>query len=246
LIDRKWIGHQVGQSALNIERGRLKFFAKAIGETNPIYLDEAAARAAGYADLPAPATFLFAAEMDSGAIFALFEQLGVPLANVLHGEHGFEYVSPIVAGDTVAVTSRVKNIYDKRGGSLEFIEIESTIFNQSGEMVATMRNGDRQGGGAESTAHIDGRDIKVGVNPGLMAALEQTIPLGRVGTPEEAAGRGLHFLHSRDRLHHPPDPRLLRWIDPDLNVVGLVDACFLLTWRSLICSDNARQSDAEW
>jgi 3-oxoacyl-[acyl-carrier protein] reductase len=42
--------------------------------------------------------------------------------------------------------------------------------------------------GAESTAHIDGRDIKVGVNPGLMAAMEQTIPLGRGGTPEEAAG----------------------------------------------------------
>lgn len=44
------------------------------------------------------------------------------------------------------------------------------------------------GRGAESTAHIDGRDIKVGVNPGLMAAMEQTIPLGRGGTPEEAAG----------------------------------------------------------
>lgn len=38
------------------------------------------------------------------------------------------------------------------------------------------------------TAQIDGRDIKLGVNPGLMAAMEQTIPLGRGGTPEEAAG----------------------------------------------------------
>ena len=38
------------------------------------------------------------------------------------------------------------------------------------------------------TAHIDGRDIKVGVNPGLMAAMEQMIPLGRAGTPDEAAG----------------------------------------------------------
>lgn len=38
------------------------------------------------------------------------------------------------------------------------------------------------------TARIEGRDIKVGVNPGLMAAMEQTIPLGRAGTPDEAAG----------------------------------------------------------
>jgi 3-oxoacyl-[acyl-carrier protein] reductase len=42
---------------------------------------------------------------------------------------------------------------------------------------------------AESeTVSIEGRDIKVGVNPGLMAAMEQMIPLGRAGTPEEAAG----------------------------------------------------------
>jgi len=40
----------------------------------------------------------------------------------------------------------------------------------------------------ESTAHIDGRDIKVGMNPDLMATLERSIPLGRGGTPDEAAG----------------------------------------------------------
>ncbi len=39
-----------------------------------------------------------------------------------------------------------------------------------------------------STANIDGREIKVGVNPDLMAAMERSIPLGRGGTPEEAAG----------------------------------------------------------
>ena len=40
----------------------------------------------------------------------------------------------------------------------------------------------------ESTANIDGREIKVGVNPDLLTALERSIPLGRGGTPEEAAG----------------------------------------------------------
>ncbi len=139
MIDRKWIGHRVGQSTLDIERGRLKFFAKAIGETNPIYLDEAAAAAAGYADLPAPPTFIFAAELDSNSMFALFEQLGVPLAKILHGEQGFEYLAPIVAGDTVTVTSEVKDIYDKRGGALEFIETRSVAVNQRGDTVARLR-----------------------------------------------------------------------------------------------------------
>jgi 3-oxoacyl-[acyl-carrier protein] reductase len=41
---------------------------------------------------------------------------------------------------------------------------------------------------SDATANIDGRDIKVGVNPDLMAALERTIPLGRGGSPDEAAG----------------------------------------------------------
>jgi acyl dehydratase len=139
LIDKKWIGHQVGQSTLAVERGRLKFFAKAIGETNPIYLAGAAAAAAGYADLPAPPTFVFAAELDSSAMFTLLDRLGVPLGKVLHGEQSFEYFSPIIAGDTVTVTSVVKDIYDKRGGALEFVETHATAVNQRGEKVANMR-----------------------------------------------------------------------------------------------------------
>jgi len=139
LIDKKWIGHQVGQSTLVVERGRLRFFAKAIGETNPIYVDEAAATAAGYADLPAPPTFVFAAELDSSTMFALFEKLGVSLGKVLHGEQGFEYFLPVVAGDTVTITSQVKDIYDKRGGALEFVETESTAVNQHGAKVVTLR-----------------------------------------------------------------------------------------------------------
>ncbi len=44
------------------------------------------------------------------------------------------------------------------------------------------------GSAGTATAQIDGREIKVGINPGLLAAMEQTIPLGRGGTPDEAAG----------------------------------------------------------
>ena len=39
----------------------------------------------------------------------------------------------------------------------------------------------------QATAMIEGREIKVGVNPGLLEMMERTIPLGRGGTPEEAA-----------------------------------------------------------
>ncbi|KXX59877.1 SDR family NAD(P)-dependent oxidoreductase [Rhodococcus sp. LB1] len=39
-----------------------------------------------------------------------------------------------------------------------------------------------------TTLNIDGRDIRVGVNPDRMAAMATTIPFGRGGTPKEAAG----------------------------------------------------------
>jgi len=44
------------------------------------------------------------------------------------------------------------------------------------------------GSAGTATKQIDGREIKVGINPGLLAAMEQTIPLGRSSTPDEAAG----------------------------------------------------------
>ena len=52
-------------------------------------------------------------------------------------------------------------------------------------LVKTRLTGNAADGG---TAHIDGRHIKVGVNADLMAMMERSIPLGRGGTPEEAAG----------------------------------------------------------
>jgi len=139
VIDRAWIGKEVGKSVLPIEAGRLRFFAKAIGETDPIYTDEAAARSAGYRALPAPPTFLFAAELDSGAVFRMLTAMGVPLGRVLHGEQGFEYIKSVQAGDVITVTSVVKDIFDKKGGALEFIEVHSEAKNETGDLVARMR-----------------------------------------------------------------------------------------------------------
>ena len=42
--------------------------------------------------------------------------------------------------------------------------------------------------GGDGTIDVAGNEIKVGVNPSLLAAMEQMVPLGRGGTPAEAAG----------------------------------------------------------
>ena len=139
MIDRKFIGHQLKSSVLTVDRTRLQFFAKAIGEKDPVYTDPAAAQAAGYADVPAPPTFLFAAELDSGANDQLLVDLDIPLAKLLHGEQSFRYIKPVCAGDTVTVQSTVTDIYDKKGGKLEFAVKDSKVTNQRSELVAELR-----------------------------------------------------------------------------------------------------------
>ena len=140
MIDKKWIGHELAESVLHIDRSRLQFFAKVIGETDPVYTDSAAARAAGYADIPAPPTFLFAAELDSGAAFGLVEDLQIPIEKLLHGEQAFSYHATACAGDTVTVRSSISDIYDKKNGALEFVVKTSRAVNQHGKLVAELRS----------------------------------------------------------------------------------------------------------
>jgi len=140
MIDKKWIGHELPVSVIQIERSRLRFFAKATGDTRALYTDPATAREAGFSDLPAPPTFLFAAELDSGANDQLLAALNIPITKLLHGEQGFTYHRTACAGDTVTVRSIISDIYEKKNGALEFVVKTSRAHNQHDELVAELRS----------------------------------------------------------------------------------------------------------
>ena len=139
MIDKKYIGKLSEPNTVEVERGRLRFFAKAIGETNPIYTDENAAKAAGYRALPAPPTFAFSLDLEQVNPFADIEGMGVSLDKLLHGEQNFTYHAPICAGDTITLQSKVVDIYDKKGGALEFLVQDYTLKNQDDQLVAEVR-----------------------------------------------------------------------------------------------------------
>lgn len=139
MIDRKHIGYTSPPFTTEVERGRLRFFAQAIGETDPIYTDEAAARAAGHPSLPVPPTFFFCLEMDRRAPYGWFEDLGIELAKVLHGEQQFVYHRLAHAGDRLRFDSTVVDLYERKGGLLEFVVQDNLITNQRGERVAEFR-----------------------------------------------------------------------------------------------------------
>jgi hypothetical protein len=138
-IDKKHIGKQLPSFKVTAEAGQLRFFAKAIGETDPVYFDTAAARDAGYADLPLPPTFLFSLEFTQPSK-PWRDELGIHPARILHGEQGFTYHRTACAGDELLFESRIADIYDKKGGALEFVVRETKVSNQRGEHVADLRS----------------------------------------------------------------------------------------------------------
>src|SRR5207244_13481163 len=68
------------------------------------------AKAAGYASLPAPPTFIFAVELDADTVLAALKHMGVNLGRILHGEQQFTYFAPVCAGDTITVESKFTDI----------------------------------------------------------------------------------------------------------------------------------------
>lgn len=138
-ISTSVIGRVLPPHTADVEPGRLRFFAKAIGETDPVYSDPAAARKAGHRDLPVPPTFLFCLNMEKPDPFALLNELRVDLRRVLHGGQGFTYRAMAYAGDRLTFTTTVKDVYAKRGGALEFI-VQTTEVTRVGETVATLDN----------------------------------------------------------------------------------------------------------
>ena len=140
MIDKKFIGYELPPTLWDVEKGRIRFFAEVSGATDPIYFDASAAQAAGYRNVVAPPTFIFGAESDSGVLMKLLDTLKIDLRKVLHGEQRFDYHAPVCAGDTLRFQTRVADIYDKKGGALEFVVNDSKVTNQLGEHVADLHS----------------------------------------------------------------------------------------------------------
>jgi acyl dehydratase len=139
MVDRTHIGRTLPPHSANVEAGRLRLFAKAIGETRPEYIDDGAARAAGHPSLPAPPTYVLCLDFDLPDPYAWFAEFGIDLARVLHGAQSFRYFALIYAGDRLTFASRIEDVFQKRNGALTFVIKETDVTNQHGVRVAELR-----------------------------------------------------------------------------------------------------------
>lgn len=140
-LDRSRIGTRLPPLFYNVEAGQVRFFSRVVGETDPIHFDEAAARAAGYRSIVAPPTFAFSCLRGSAEQMPFVIAMGLSedqVARSLHGEQSFHYGAAICAGDRITIQEEIVDVYDKRGGDMEFLLTRTLLSNQLGEPVARM------------------------------------------------------------------------------------------------------------
>jgi acyl dehydratase len=116
-----------------VGREKIREYAQAVGETDPLHFDLGAARAAGYVDLVAPPMFAVVYGLPAVGPALLDPKVGVNFAMLVHGAQEFEWGSLVVAGDEISTTVSVKSI-DERG-ELAFYVFESVSENQRAEHV---------------------------------------------------------------------------------------------------------------
>jgi acyl dehydratase len=139
-VNRDVVGKEYPPYPVTVERGKIKEFARALGDPNPFYTNDDVGRASPWGDLIAPPTFLITFRDDTDGS-ALLRDLGVDISRVLHGEQEFELKRPIMPGRTYLCRAKVIDVYEKTGrsGPLAFVVRETTVTDGENEIVAIMR-----------------------------------------------------------------------------------------------------------
>ncbi len=132
-IETKAVGKTFPPTTYAVGREKIKEYALAVGETNPIHLDHEAARKAGYDDVVAPPMFAVVYKSPAMAPAIFDHDVGMNFALMVHGGQEFRWGPLVVAGDEIQTTVTVKSI-DERDGK-GFYVFESVSRNQRDETV---------------------------------------------------------------------------------------------------------------
>ena len=118
-----------------VGREKIREFASAVGETNPLYFEPEVARAAGHADVVAPPMFAVVFQIKSVGPAVFDPELKINFAMLVHGAQEFVWGPLVVAGDEITTTTTVKDISDR--GEMTFYVFEAVSRNQRSETVCT-------------------------------------------------------------------------------------------------------------
>ena len=134
-VNTSAVGKEYPPATYAVGREKVKEYASAVGETNPLHLDPAAARAAGYDDVVAPP--MFAVVYQSPAVTpGLFDpEVGINFAMMVHSGQDFRWERVVIAGDELTTQAKVASIEEK--GGMGFYDFEVVTKDAGGATVCT-------------------------------------------------------------------------------------------------------------
>jgi acyl dehydratase len=137
------IGRVLSTGSATVTPEHVAAFARALGDPNPLYVDPEAARRGPFGSLVAPPTYpiAFMTQAMAGGMDTFLE-LGLNFMTLVHGEQEFEYLRPIRVGETLTLTGRISDVYEKTGssGTLDFVVLETEACDADGRPVFFSRN----------------------------------------------------------------------------------------------------------
>ncbi|MBV9918875.1 MAG: MaoC family dehydratase N-terminal domain-containing protein [Solirubrobacterales bacterium] len=132
-VNAQVVGKRYAPVTYAVGREKIREYASAVGETNPLHFDVDAARAAGYADVVAPPMFAVVYSFRSLGGALLDPEVGMNFALMVHGGQEFAWGPLVVGGDEISTATTVKDISER--GGMTFYVFESVSENQRGEQV---------------------------------------------------------------------------------------------------------------
>ncbi|WP_329022119.1 MaoC family dehydratase N-terminal domain-containing protein [Streptomyces sp. NBC_00690] len=135
-LDQSFVGRTYPPtSPYEVGREKIREFAEAVRDDNPVYVDQEAAKALGYPDVIAPPTFVFAISFRAAEAVVQDPLLGLDYARVVHRDQRFAYARPVRAGDRLTVVSTIESIKTLAGNDV--VDIRGEVSDEAGEHVVT-------------------------------------------------------------------------------------------------------------
>lgn len=146
---RAWIGREVTYEAREeLGLASIRYFALATRDDNPLYLDDAYAREAGYPSVIAPPTLVCETSQyahrlpDDNGYIGHEWHLPITGCRIIRAGNDYEFIRPVLPADRVSVTWKLEDITERassRGGTQLFVTSAARYVNDNGEVLAVNR-----------------------------------------------------------------------------------------------------------
>jgi len=134
-VNQDLIGKTWPATEYEVGREKIREYANAVGETNPIHHDPEAAKKAGFRNVVAPPMFCVVYCAPAMGPAVLDPEVGINLATMVHGSQVFEWKEPVCAGDVITTTAKLSDLSERTG--MKFYVFESESSNQDDQVTVT-------------------------------------------------------------------------------------------------------------